>query len=349
MTDGPWISLPNGDIDYLSSIFYLVNSIQEYDCTDLDKYGRFKYENSLQKKWGVTHRNLVWEYIQAFCEKYDIEYDKSPVNKCYLTHDIDFIYSGWKTEGLWAIRKANLLSGLKILFNKLSGSPIYSNIKEIIDRENKLGFQSTFFWITQKGRCDKNIKNSDYDINDSLVQKMISYSASKGASHGLHKSTLPISFQREMRDIEVRSNRYHFLKFTLPDAYDEIEKAGLKIDTSLGFAEHFGYRNSYGLPFRPYNLKEDRPYNFIEVPLNIMDGTLINYMNIKQKDVYDKLWKWIEEVREHTMITILWHNNELTNYSFKTMSQCYDKLLSQMSKHNMVSISEDELIDKYLA
>jgi len=66
MKNGPWISLPSGEIDYLSSIFYLVNSLQEYGSKDLDHYGRFKYENSLQKKWGIITKNLVWEYIQDF-------------------------------------------------------------------------------------------------------------------------------------------------------------------------------------------------------------------------------------------------------------------------------------------
>jgi len=349
MKDGPWISLPSGEIDYLSSIFYLVNSLQEYGSTDLDHYGRFKYENSLQKRWGVVTQNIVWDYIQAFCDKYEIDYSKEPVNKCFLTHDIDFIYSGWKAEGKWALSKGKLLTFAKVLWQKIKGKPLYDNVNNIVDREEAHDQVSTFFWITQQGKCSYSIKNSDYTMSDSRVQEQISYSSKKGANHGLHKSTLDSSFAEELSKLDQPlANRYHFLKFTLPQAYNDIEEAGLKIDTSLGFAEHYGYRNSYGLPFQPYNMKEERPYNFLEVPLHMMDGSFIYYMGLEQEQVYDEAAQWIDEVKDHTLITVLWHNNELTEYSFAEMSKCYDKLLQKISNKSIQSVSQNDLIEQYL-
>jgi len=351
MKDGPWISLPSGEKDYLSSIFYLVNSLQEYGAVDLDHYGRFKYENSLQKKWGVVTKNIVWDYIKAFCNQHNISYSTKPIHNCFLTHDIDFLYAGWKMEGFWALRKGRILTTANIIFRRFFGQPIFANLKDISTREKRHGLQSSYFWISKKGRCTDGIKNADYSLREKLVEALRNETSSLGAEHGLHKSTLATYFKEEIVNCpyEVKANRYHFLKFNIPAAYDAIEEAGIKIDTSLGFAEHYGYRNSYGLPFCPYNMKEDRPYDFIEVPLHIMDGTFIHYMELAQSEVFEEVKKWIYEVKEHTLFTVLWHNNELTDYSYAEMSKCYDSILEYIKDEGINSVSQDELINNYLS
>ena len=71
--------------------------------------------------------------------------------------------------------------------------------------------------------------------------------------------------------------------------------AVLKVDCSLGFAETPGFRNSYGQPFLPYNLSEDRPYRFVEVPLNIMDGTFQRYMKVPVKETATRVIDFFEK------------------------------------------------------
>ena len=55
--------------------------------------------------------------------------------------------------------------------------------------------------------------------------------------------------------------------------YREVEEAGLKLDTSLGFTEQWGFRNSYGLPFMPYDQERERVLKIVEAPLHVMDRT----------------------------------------------------------------------------
>ena len=56
--------------DLLASIFYLVNSFQEYDAVekDHDRFGRFLYSSSYQSRFKNIKNNLVQECLDAFCE-----------------------------------------------------------------------------------------------------------------------------------------------------------------------------------------------------------------------------------------------------------------------------------------
>src|ERR1700741_4736715 len=50
----PLIFCKNGTPDYLSTAFYMINSLQEYAGTDLDNIGRFKYKNSFQYQYSCV-------------------------------------------------------------------------------------------------------------------------------------------------------------------------------------------------------------------------------------------------------------------------------------------------------
>jgi len=82
--------------------------------------------------------------------------------------------------------------------------------------------------------------------------------------------------------------------------------------------------------------------------LHMMDGTFINYMGVEQEEVYREAATWIDEVKKHTLFTMLWHNNELTEYSYAEMSKCYDRLLQKISNERIQSVSQNDLIDQYL-
>ena len=346
MSNGSFIQLPDGSPDYLSSIFYLVNCIQEYGSTDLDKYGRFKYEDSLQKKWGIITENKVWEYIQLFCDKHSITYSKRPVNACCLSHDIDFIYRGWKREGLKAVQQGSLGKATEIVTSRFVGKPIFANIAEIAEMEASAGYASTFYWIASQQKGDGGIDNADYSMTDPLVQQMMTTAEAAGCEHGMHKAAASSSFRAEMEQFTrpISTNRYHYLRFALPHAWAELDAAGIAVDCSLGFAEHFGYRNSYGLPFRPFDLEQNRTREVLIVPLHIMDTTLTDYMNISKTEVSSVMLDWIESVQDHTLIGVLWHNTNLSRKVSAEMWTAYESLLTYMKANGFASKMPTELL-----
>ena len=56
--------------------------------------------------------------------------------------------------------------------------------------------------------------------------------------------------------------------------FANIEKAGLQYDSSWGWADQLGFRNGAAFAFPPYNFTREEPYNFLSIPLVIMDQGL---------------------------------------------------------------------------
>lgn len=349
MINGPYILNANKEIDYISTVFYLVNCIQEYGNKDLDAYGRFKYENSLQLKWNIILENTAYNYILIFCEKYKIKTKLLKTNMTCLSHDIDFLNQGWKHELVWSLKSIRFKSFCRILYRKITNIGVFNTIDDLLQIEKRLCYQSIFFWIPKMGNGAEKIGNADYDIHNKGTISLLEKVHNSNCQNGLHKSTQNLKIAEEIKLIAKcdKINRYHYLKFNLPNAWDDIQESEISVDFSLGFAEHFGYRNSYGLPFKPYCLKNDKPYKFLLVPLHVMDTTLIKYMKLTQTDIMDKLLSWIDSVKDHTLISILWHNNYVSDYSNSNMKTNYVKLLEYFYSKQIISINSNQIIEKY--
>jgi hypothetical protein len=344
-----FIRTSNNEIDYLSTIFYMVNAVQEYESKDVDKFERFPFEKSYQFRFDNIEENLVETYINKFCQQIGIAKSEEGQSKIFISHDIDAVYGSLKHDSFWALKKGRIDLMFKIMLENVIQKPHWLNIDKIINITSEYDFQSTFFWIATQGKDHLNIHNSDYNINDPKIKAAIKLSSQKGFDNGIHKSTLEYNFKEEieMLPMEVQANRYHFLKFKLPQAWQDIEEAGLSVDASLGFAARMGFRNSYGLPFQPYNFETKKAFNFIELPLQIMDGSLSVYMKIPKEKIAERIINFIEKNNTNCVLSLLWHNTEFTDYQFNGYLDIYKKILLYFHENNFKSISIEEVIKTY--
>jgi peptidoglycan/xylan/chitin deacetylase (PgdA/CDA1 family) len=105
--------------------------------------------------------------------------------------------------------------------------------------------------------------------------------------------------------------RNQYLKFKIPDTWEMLSEAGFKYDTTFGYADCAGFRNGMCHPFKPFNLNTGKEIDILEIPLVIMDCTLLrDYMRLD----FERAWKLtkllINRVEQYNgVITILWHNN----------------------------------------
>ena len=279
LTDNGNIVNKFGSTDFISTISYLVNSLQEYNDTDPDQYGRFKYTNSLQYKLNSIENNTVQQIIDHLFKSHPKLKDLPTTqrkSRVFLTHDIDSVYGAVKEDGRYALEGMMPSQIIRLIYNAYIGTPDWLNMDRIMKIEAEYGFKSTFYWLLVKNK-----QNSDYDFHSPAISKAFNSVKNNGSENGLHKSMGDSSFADEIKTFgsQPQGNRFHFLKFSLPGGYDLIEQNGLKLDTSLGFSPAFGLRNSYGQPFVPFNLKENRPYNFVETPQLMMDRTFFNLFN----------------------------------------------------------------------
>jgi hypothetical protein len=339
---------PDQRIDYLSTAFYHLNCFQEYSGNDLDELGRYKYSSSFQSRSGKVTDNLVQQCFDRITGLAKLSVSDRP-SRFFLTHDIDLVNGAILEDGFNVLKKGRIDQFLKLLLNVAMGRPDWLNIDMIMKLECEYDCKSVFYWIVNKGVLNKRERNADYTFSSESIQRSFKAVKQNGFENGIHKSISPESFADEFEKFGQTpfGNRYHYLKFNLPGAFHDIESAGLKLDASLGFAEEIGFRNNYGLPFNPYNVEERRPFNFIEVPLHIMDRTFFQYQRLPVKKAEERILGFLDKNRSNCVLSVLWHNNFFSNHKFKGYLDLYKSILAFIKENRLSTISQKEIYQEY--
>jgi len=338
----------NGHPDFVSTAFFMINSLQEHNDKDRDVLGRFKFTNSYQYRFKNSKENIVQHCLNEISKIIGIT-PRNEKTRFFLSHDIDSVNGAILEDGFNVLKKGRIDQFFQMLLNVAITKPDWLNMDKIMKIESEYDCKSVFFWIVNKGRINQREKNADYLFRSKKIQREFNAIEQNGFENGIHKSISNETFEDEFIKYGQRpiSNRYHYLKYTLPKAYHEIQGAGLKLDASLGFAEEIGFRNSYGLPFNPFDFKNRKPFSFVEVPLHIMDRTFFQYKKMNVKLAESEIIEFFEKNREHCVLSVLWHNNFFTNYKFKGYLDLYKKILGYIKENNFTTISQEEIIKKY--
>jgi hypothetical protein len=336
----------NGSIDLIASIFYKVNCLQEFgNQGDLDEYERFQFLSSYQYKNGLIKKNLVQDEINLFLKQHSIQ-GKNRLSKFFISHDIDTIYGSFLQDGLWAVKNKKVGVVLKLILNEISRKPHWRNINKILKISSEYEVYTTFFWLVNQGVGLANIKNSDYKIEKQ--KDLIDLVENSGSFNGIHKSCSTDSFETELKksNLNTTINRYHFLKFLPENDWETISQSPIKLDCSLGFSEHYGFRNSYGKAFQPYNVLSDKPYDFIEAPLHFMDTTFHQYLKTPKSKIGDIVIDFYENNNQNCDFSLLWHNTYFTDYKYNSYLSEYKKILGYIYENKIEVLSPNQIIEE---
>ena len=316
--------------DIVASAFYLLSGWQEYYCATRDQFGRFPYKESMQCKHGFITLPVVNYYFDILLEAIKSHSGKEPGRQLWpestfatcLTHDIDRCESGWKIAGLNAIKKGEIHKALGLILKKISGKDSWFNIIKIARLEEKHLARGTYFFLPETAKVNGH-PNADHDVTKPKYRQVMAKLRACGHEVAVHgsfgSSTNQKQLQAEIEKLpgQITGNRFHYLQFDPEKSAEVLEKTGLQWDTTLGFAEHFGFRNSYCLPFWPWDFKNQRMHTFVELPLNLMDTTLRhpNYMVLEPNQVIPAIKPMLEEIiKFNGCFTLLWHNENFTGY-----------------------------------
>ena len=342
------VEVESGKPDYIATVFYLINSVQEYNSNDLDELNRFKFINSYQCQLNNSENNIVQYCFDKISQAASLPV-RNEKSSFFLSHDVDMVYGAWLEDGFNAIKKGRIDQFLLLMLNMAIGRPDWLNMDKITKLESEYDCKSVFYWLVNKGVLNKRERNSDYTFQSKPIQKQFKVIHERGFENGIHKSISQESFQEEIKKFGTQplGNRYHYLKFTLPEAYSSLEAAGLKLDASLGFAEQPGFRNNYGLPFNPYDFTKRKPHTFVEVPLHIMDRTFFQYQKSSLKDAESAILGFFEKNQRNCVLSVLWHNNFFTDFKFKGYQDLYKKILGYIRDNNFKTVSQKEIIQTF--
>ncbi|TGE24852.1 hypothetical protein E5K00_06530 [Hymenobacter aquaticus] len=314
--------------DVVSAAFYLLSGWQEFFSDERDRHGRFPYTASVQHRYGFVDVPVVNYYFDVL--KTAVEHATGqPVRPrrwmndapfaAFLTHDIDNLYSAWKQPAKAALKAGNLLGFGRQLWQHLTRPDAWDNLKLVRETVAGYGAQSTFFFLPEHRPGANGTPNADYDVAKvwprlapAIGDAEIGLHASIGRA--VHTGDLKREEHRMQRctgrDL-VKGIRFHYLGWEPRLTPVLLDTLLFHYDTTLGFAEHYGFRNSYCLPFHLFDFRQSQPHDFLEIPLNVMDATLHhpNYLRLAPDEILPALTPMLQQIeRFGGVCTVLWHN-----------------------------------------
>ena len=351
--------------DLLKSAFYLLSGFQEYKSKEKDSLGRFPYESSIQNKLGIIHRPLVNEYfdlihqgISSYCREHNIPYKKPEIfdsSKLFLTHDVDRIdkYTFHTVKG--KIKSFHIKDAFKWIFHWLN--PFYNknpywSYDFIESAERERSVKSTYFLL------NKGIKHIDsyYSFREKRIKDLIHRLEAASSEIGLHGGVQTMEnseiMEHNLNELNavvkntVRGNRQHRLLFDMPQTMINLHKCGIVYDSTLGFAAHEGFRNSYCYPFKLYDFNENNMIDVWEIPLIVMDVTLITYRKLDLKTALEKINLIIDEINKYKgILTILIHPESLDEEEHPGIKNFYEKFLDIAVAKGLKHINSMQIVD----
>lgn len=363
--------------DILKSAFYLLSGYQEYHLRDRDEHGRFPWKSSIQYQLNITQKpvvnyyfDVILEAFEAFCRLNKLEFQKkeraAPV--LFLSHDIDRIEKytlrnlaiitlqllGLKKGSAGFARQLKLVKDYALGLLLFRPNP-YWTFHEMNELEKELRISSTWFFL-EKTRQD----NSRYHFKQKKIRELITSLSDRGDEIGVH-GTLESSSDQEAMDggirrlnelcsIPVSGIRQHYLKYDQTITPGIQLAAGLAYDASLGFAEQAGFRNSYAHPFRLFDFEKKKAHAIWQLPLNVMEASLIEYMEVHVGDIPATMKPLFGEVaRFKGVFSLLWHNCRLDEEELPGIYPAYRQVLKDLMSSGFVSLTGREALESFIS
>lgn len=335
----------NSDVDFdiFAATFYMISRYEEYLPFTPDKFGRFRSSESLAYKYKFLQKPVVNIWIYKFKsllkEKYpSIQFKEQQFNVVF-TYDIDVAYK-YKGRSFFRNLRSSFKDVLLLNFKNIATRTkvlrgvkadewdVYDHLKEIILKNNLNAI--FFFLMGDYAEYDKNLNHK------SAAMKNVVTNISSLCKIGIHPSYRSNKCREkviiEKKRLENSSNkkinksRQHYLKLTLPETYNNLIKAGITEDHSMGFADMPGFRAGTCTPFYFYDLKNERTTSIKAFPVTCMDSSFIKYLKVDTDKSFQLITDLIEEIKKvnGTFISI-WHNNYLADKNWKDL---HDKIIA---------------------
>ena len=337
--------------DIFSASFYLITRYEEYLPHEKDMYGRFAHQNSMAFKQNFLQLPLVNIWLSELKKIIENLFPSvqltPPVFRFIPTYDIDiafsYLHKGFKRnaggfisqvmKGKWSLA----MERIQVLLRK-KNDPFncYDWLNEL---HKQHGMQPIYIFLLAQ-------KNIGYDKNilpekPAMMQLIKDHSAEYAV--GIHPSwqsgddeenlKKEINLLCKMTSMNISKSRQHFIRMTLPETYQKIIQQGISDDYSMGYGSINGFRASYCLPYKWYDLSQEKTTNLIIHPFCYMDANSYYEQHFTPEQVLVEMKHYYEITKQINgeLITI-WHNHFLgTDKMFEGWKEVYEEFCLFMS------------------
>jgi hypothetical protein len=316
-----------------------------------DGHGRFQAKHSITTTGGFLDRPIVDEYGLAFEHAMTLLFPSwkttSRTVRIKVSHDADHvgIPFRWRTAVRHSVRSGAVHNSLRDVlsqFSRLAPAELNS-IRTLALVSKRHGLNSTVYWKA----APAGPQDSGYDPRHHKVRHMVKWLDEAGIESGIHPGyntfLAPEKLRREvaiLRDTlgnRPMGGRQHYLRWS-PDTWLDWENCGLAYDSSVGFAERIGFKAGTCIPYQPWLFPLNRQADLVEIPLLVMDRTLLEYMGLTKGQAVQEVSKLVDRCRMvGGVFTILWHNDAYLNPLYRDVYLSLLVTLSGIENYNWQS------------
>ena len=319
--------------DLVASAFFWITRYQESLIRERDEEGRIPQTQLLELREDLTERALVDEYaavLGAWIGKLDSSaVARSRDFRIFLTHDVD---TGIGVRGLWknaenaartmyreVVRSRRPATGLHGAAEwTLRGIGVREEpavFRDIAAVDRGLGFPSFFFLMANGSHP----KDATYDILGPDARRVIGAIRECGGAIGLH---IGLNAHRSLDQFRSEWDRLreaagsdvwpacrsHFLSFFPPTTWRQLVELGFRVDSTLGYSDHVGFRGGTCRGFRPFDVERLEVLPMWELPMTVMDVNLFREIRADGERVA-QIRGVARRVRAHGgCLVVNWHN-----------------------------------------
>lgn len=340
------------NIDIIASSFFMLSRYEEIVVDERDQYDRFPAEASIAYKERFLTRPIVNEYIDLLWEwvsSFPLGFKRSKFwtgadFAVLLTHDVDRIQRFGRHPPLRSIASSVKNKQIGTALRHVSDWTMSSLLKVkadpywtfdwITELEHQHGVTSSFYFMTG-GDTEY---DSSYSISEPRICDLMKKLEAQGHEVGFHGSFNSyndyeiFASEKAKLDRVVSNKRYggrqHYLRWKTPESWRIWEKAGMLYDTTLGYPDHEGFRCGICLPFKPFDVLEDRVLDLWEMPLAMMDASFMNYRSLSLDEISEAIDRLIGSVVKHNgLLVTLWHSNYFSKFYPGIWGELYHQIL----------------------
>ena len=331
-------------LDVFGSAFFMLSRYEECVIPDRDHYGRFPARSSLAQQEGFLMRPIINEYLEILwaCIKRlwpGLE-RRGRAFRMIISADVDSPYNcGTKQPHIQAkqvgrdllkrrdpVRAARGLANFFLSkWGNYSLDPHFQHLFWMMDVNQAAGNKVAFNFIVN--HSDPRMDGC-YSIDEPAIRRLVRQIHQRGHEIGLHPSfntfrnaATTIREADQLREVmkaegvdqDWIGGRQHYLRWENPITARNWEAAGMAYDSTLGYAEHPGFRCGICYEYPLYDVLERKRLNLRERPLVVMECSVMSelYMNFGNSDASLHMMIKLKDICRafHGDFTLLWHNS----------------------------------------
>jgi peptidoglycan/xylan/chitin deacetylase (PgdA/CDA1 family) len=325
-------------LDVFGAAFFMLARYEEVVCRQRDSHGRFPASASLAYRAGFLDRPIVDEYVDILYAAMRRLWPRIERRRrrfqMAVTCDVDHPYhpSARSVARLIkralgeTIRRRSPFATLRSHFASRRGDwrndPYYHTVDWMMDVNERAGNVVAFYFIPEI--TDAAIDDT-CTLTDPAVIDMIERIAGRGHEIGIHPGYRTYRSRHLIRSglnslqqllhcrgiaQQVAGGRQHYLRWSMQTP-GEWEAAGLRYDSTLGYAEHAGFRCGTCREYPMFDLCAGKALRLRQRPLICMEISVIRHMG---RGVSEAALATIVRLKEITRqfggsFTLLWHNS----------------------------------------